>query len=176
MEKLFKNSQPYAVVELTKVAAVLTGRMEAQKPLVGVDAVENGTLLEVTKDGIQLPTSLTGRIGIHWSEEQLYEDYQGRGDFRLEAPKQPRVFYLEVGDRLETNAVLAGAFLDVADAKENAVYGVPTIGEEAGGYITLVDDLIDMDDYSTVLEIVSFITLPNGEKGIKFEVAKGGNQ
>jgi phosphoglycolate phosphatase-like HAD superfamily hydrolase len=161
----------YAVVETNHVAAVRTGQIKAQYPLAdAVSAAENGQLLvvdDVAKE-VRFPADATEAAWLHASEERLYEAHLGREAFILESPNYPRMMKLAVGDIFETNAVELGeTYADVAAAKAAGAIGVPS----ANGDILLAQPSVD-DSEGIVLKIVEAVTLPNGQAGVKFAVAK----
>lgn len=161
----------YSVVETNHVAAVRTGEIKAQYPMsAALKAVgaQNGQLLtvnDVTKE-VGLPAAATAYVYLHASEEQLYESHLGRNAFIVMDPMYPRMMKLNVGDIFETNAVDLGLFADVAAAKASAKVGVPS----DSGDIELLAAAAGTE--VVVLDIVEWVTLPNGETGIKFAVAK----
>ena len=176
MAKLFTHPG-YAVVETTNVAAVRDGRMAAQyKMSTALDTAgaENGMLLAIndkTKE-IGFPSGVTANVGLHASDERIYEEHLGRNSFVVKSPNVPRVLYLAVGDKFETNAVEAGGTdIDtVANVKTflaaNPVYGVA----DATGRIKLSKTLAGTE--KVALEVVEFVKLPNNQEGIKFVVVK----
>jgi len=164
----------YSVVETNHVAAVRTGQIKAQYPMsTALKAVgaQNGQLLtvnDVTKE-VGLPGSANVMVYLHASEERMYENHLGRNAFIVKDPNYPRMLKLSVGDIFETNAVDLGAFLTVAaaqDAATGATVGVPS----TSGDIKLLASAAGTE--LVVLNIVEWVTLPNGEVGIKFAVAK----
>ena len=160
----------YSVVETNHVAAVRTGEIKAQYPMsAALKAVgaQNGQLLtvdDVNKE-VGLPGSAAVMVYLHASEERIYESHLGRNSFIVTDPNYPRMMKLSVGDIFETNAVDLGAFADVAAAKAGATVGVPSTNRD----ITLLAAAAGTE--KVVLDIVEWVTLPNGEQGIKFAVA-----
>lgn len=164
----------YAVVETNHVASVRDGLIKAQYVLDGVaktNGVENGMLLEVSEANkkVFLPSIDTNYVHLHASEERIYERHLGRKTAIVQGEQMPKMVRLTEGDIFETNAVDLDGFGDVENAKANGKYGVPSIT----GFIKLVeeDDLADtLSSYAVVLQVLDWITLPNGEVGIKFLV------
>lgn len=172
----FLDTTKYSVVETNHVAAVRTGQIKAQYPM--SDALkalgaQNGQLLvvdDVAKE-VGLPNDETAAAWLHASEERIYEEHLGRDSFIVKDPNYPRMMKLAVGDIFETDAVsadigVAATYADVDAVKAGATVGVPS----ATGDI----ELLTASDGSEgiVLNIVEWVTLPNGKEGIKFAVAK----
>ena len=164
----------YSVAETNHVAAVRTGQIKAQYPMssaLKAVGAQNGQLLtvdDVNKE-VGLPANGNAYVWLHVSEERLYESHLGRNAFIVQDPNYPRMLKLEIGDIFETNAVELGDFATVAAAKNEstgATVGVPS----ATGDIKLLATAAGTE--TVVLDIVEWITLPNGEIGIKFAVAK----
>lgn len=160
----------YSVVETNHVAAVRTGQIKAQYPMdeaLAAVGAQNGQLLVVSDvdKKVSLPEDGDAMVWLHASEERLYESHLGRNAFIVTGPNYPRMMKLAVGDIFETNAVELGDFATVAAAKTGAKVGVPS----ATGDILL---LAAATTEAVVLDIVEWVTLPNGEQGIKFAVAK----
>lgn len=158
----------YAVVETNHVNAVRTGEIKAQYPLNGIDSVENGTLLQVHDKAkkVTVPANTEAEVYLHASEERLYDEHLGRNRFRLEGPDNyPKMLKLTPGDIFETNAV----DLNSNDYKAANLFGIAA-GDK--GYIKLVTFNNIPAKTKCVLEVIDWITLPNGEKGVKFLVVQ----
>lgn len=156
MTRLAKDGT-YSVVETNHVSAVRTGNMKAQYEMEeGLDALQNGMI--VTVDDVAKEVKIAGATDtmyLHASEERLYENHLGRNAFILTRPNLPRVLKLEEGDIFETNAVAYSGSLEDAKALK--------AGEvNADGDIELGS--------AGRLSVVEWVTLPNGEPGIKFAV------
>lgn len=175
MAKLFDLKGNYTVVETTNVAAVRTGRMASQYEMSSALAAlgaQQGQLLvidDIAKE-IGLPANANDLVGLHASDERVYEEGKGRNSFIVKAPNLPRVMRLEVGDKFETNAVEQGTGLTTTaqiatQLGSGKVYGIP----DTSGNIKLAKTV---DAEKVVLEMVEFVTLPNNEPGIKFVVTK----
>lgn len=168
------NNSGYCVIETNHLSAVRTGEIKAQYPCVGMDYIENGMLLYVDEDQESVRPVHDSKefCYLHASEERVYDTGKGRNDWRLDCSSQiPRMFKLEEGDIFETDAVKFTNFADEDEARDDAVYGIPN----SSGYIELISAAqaaaLDVEtDFSTVLEIVDWVTLPNGDDGIKFSV------
>ena len=171
----FLDTTNYSVVETNHVAAVRTGQIKAQYPMsedLKAVGAQNGQLLvvdDVAKE-VGLPGDATAVAWLHASEERLYESHLGRDKFIVTDPNYPRMMKLAVGDIFETDAVSADisaeGFADVAAVKSTAKVGVPS----ETGDIELLTAAAGTE--GVVLDIVEWVTLPNGKEGIKFAVAK----
>lgn len=170
----------YSVVETVNIAAVRDGRMISQYKLsTALDAAgaENGQLLSfdhVAKE-VGLPASGNAYVGLHASDERVYETGKGFNDFVVHNPNLPRVIILAEHDKFETNAVTVAAAATSIDtvtklksvlaAGTTPVYGRPS----TSGDIELVTTLGGSE--TVVLRAVSVISLPNGQEGVRFVVA-----
>ena len=171
MARLF---DAYGVIETNDVSAVRTGRVKAQYPFVGEGDLENGMLLvqDNLRKQIRKPHTGTEMCYLHASEEQLYETHLGRRHWKLGSEQRARIFKLTVGDIFETNAVDKGAYDNKAAVEadlENNIFGIP----DSSGLIKLVNNATGTNALSThcvVLQMIEFVTLPNGNDGIKFVV------
>lgn len=162
------NQSNYCVVETTKVASVKGGPMIAQYELddtLKATGVQNGMLLAVdhATRKVKLATDATEEVYLHASEEQIYNDYEGRENFILKSPKLPRLLAIGETDTWESDAVELNG-LTVATA------AVAVVG--ADGFATLQDGTYDYSGDAKVMN-VSPVTLPNGKAGAKFTVIKG---
>ena len=167
MARLVKEG--FSVVETNHVAAVRTGQIKAQYPMdeaLATVGAQNGQLLVVddVAKKVSLPANGDALVWLHASEERIYESALGRNAFIVKEPNYPRMLKLSVGDIFETNAVDLGGFADIAAAKAGAKVGVPS----ETGDIKLLD--VPTGTEAVVLEIVEWVSLPNGEQGIKFVV------
>jgi hypothetical protein len=162
------NTSNYCVVETTKVAAVKGGPIIAQYELddaLKATGVQNGMLLAVdhATRKVKLADDATEVVYLHASEEQIYNNFEGREHFILKAPKLPRLYAIQEGDVWETDAVEMNSL--------TAVTGVLAV-VGADGFATLQAAAYD---YSADVKVmaVSPVTLPNGKPGFKFTVIKG---
>ncbi|NCC88071.1 MAG: hypothetical protein EOM05_09445 [Clostridia bacterium] len=177
MARLF-NFQGSAVVETTNLSAVRAGEMISQYKMAAALAntgVQNGQLLvfnHATKE-VTFPSSGTDYVVLAASEERQYQSSQGLNTFKTTGKNLPRLSFLKRGDKFETNAVDAGSFTSVAEAKDpqfGAKFGIP----KTNGDIELYPQLPGDATYKTVLGVVDFVTLPNNEPGIRFVVLQSG--
>ena len=176
----------YSVVELTHVAALKTGRIEAQLPLNSTDFAstnaENGMLLKVDRvaGSVDLPDAVTdGGIYLHYSEEKNYSvDSLGLNKFSLpySATLYPRMYALEVGDTFITNGIVYSdsSYADddavdtlLAAIASTTVYGIPS----TTGRIQLVEAAA-LASAKTQLKVIAVTTLPDGNWAVEFEVLK----
>ncbi|QSF43277.1 hypothetical protein [Paenibacillus tianjinensis] len=175
---IVKQPSVYGVVELNMLQAVNTGGIKVQYPLDATDfasiPAENGMLLVVDDFAgtVKKPTGVTSAVWLHASVEKDYEG-KGRKYFAVNRGEfLPRVLQLNVGDTFETNAfeydnaTYATYAAVVAAISSSVVYGVPS----TTGYIRIVAAPAGTE--TVVLKAVKGVTLPNGEKGLKFAVSK----
>ena len=165
------DSPGFAVVETNHINSIRTGEIKAQYPCIKPDWIENGMLLRVDDVAkiVKRASDPKQYCHLHASEERIYNSMFGRNSWRLNCQKEiPKMLKLSEGDIFETDAVLFDNFADEAEARDDAVYGIP----DATGYIQLVpaNHANILTDYSTVLKIVEWIHLPNESPGIKFVV------
>jgi len=165
MATLFTTNYP--VIETNRIAAVRTGQFISQYPLGASlpNGAQQGMLLRVVDQKVELPAAATDQVYLHMSEETMYEEHLGREHFKLTAPRLPRLAALNITDIFETNAVEMNAF-NTGNAK-----GKLGIASTAG-YISLVATATDVTAHKVVLEVLDVVSLPNGKPGIKFGVVK----
>lgn len=178
MAKLF-NHAGYSVVETTNVAAVRNGRMVSQYEMstaLDTAGAQNGMLLAIDDIGkeVGLPANANAIVGLHASDERVYEEGKGLNTFIVKKPNLPRVMRLAIGDKFETNAVeQGGTDLDTPANAKAYLAGDPIYGiADATGNIKLSKTLAA--EVVVGLQVVEFVTLPNGEEGIRFVVVKAG--
>jgi hypothetical protein len=162
------NTSKFCVVELSNVAAVRTGEIVSQ---IVQDAglktagMQQGMLYFVDYENkvVKLPTGSTQPVYLHASEEQMYNDFEGREDFILKAPKMPRLYKLTVGDVIYTDAIeLAGLTVATAKFAVAANDGFATLKNSA--YVHTADPVVFL--------VEAAITLPNGKPGARLRVIK----
>ena len=188
----------YATLELNQVAFPKTGMVVSQTPLGAaftVDApCENGMWVVADKaaGAINAPAAATDKpIGIVYTAEKEYDDYHyGLQTFgRKIAGDYPRVGILGIGDTVTTNClqyddsvfqavttsgsektseeVLFEA-LEAATAPASAapLYVVPVTG-------SAVPKIAKSAPGSGIYgKIVKFYTVPNGERGVKYQIIR----
>lgn len=170
MAQLFTKNP---VVETNHVAAVRKGEYTCQYPAKGQVELMNGMLvvIDFAKKEIKKPATGLEFCSMVVSEEQIYEGHLGRNGFSTKSPKLPKVCGLTKGDIFETNALDMGTFTTVDLAKTGAKFAIPT----ASGYAKLIDAAAGataLTANATVLQLIEWVKLPNGEQGVKFLVAK----
>ncbi len=173
--------EKYASLELNQVAFPKTGLVISQTPL---DAAfteaapcENGmwVLADKAAGTIKAPAALTDKpIGIVYTAEKEYDvrDY-GLKNFAQVGGDYPRVGIMSVGETYTSNCfqynnttyttfAALEAILNAADT--TPVY----VGQVAG---SAVPQLTATKPASGVVgKVVKYYTMPNGEKGIKYQI------
>ena len=183
----------YATLELNQVAFPKTGMVVSQVPLgeeFTLDApCENGMWVVADKAAgvINSPAAATNKpIGIVYTTEKEYDDYHyGLQTFgRKIAGDYPRVGILGVGDTVTTNCLqyddetdfpavtttgsektsdeVLFAALEAIDT--TPMYVVPVAGS---GVPKLTATKPNSGIYA---KVVKFYTVPNGEKGVKYQI------
>ncbi len=174
----------YGQVELNNCAFRRDGRIEAQcapdTAFFSNAVVENGMLLGVDRVNrvvTAAPTDGSLPIALNYSAEHLYDERaNGLKDFYLNPTDDfwPRLGYLAVGDKFTTNCVSYdttayandSAFLSaLASYKTTALYG--GISEDGSIAVSSAAPTV-----GPVLRVVADTTMPDGTKGIMFQVYK----
>ena len=185
--------EQYASLELNQVAFPKTGMVVSQVPL-GADFTEaapceNGMWVVADKAaGVITPPSAQANaenlpIGIVYTAEKEYDmNHYGLKTFgRKIAGDYPRVGLLGIGDTVTTNCLQYDetVFVDAVGAKEHSalfaaledlkahpLYVVPVAGSP-------VPDIVKAAPATGIYaKIVKFYTVPNGEKGVKYQVIR----
>ena len=182
----------YATLELNQVAFPKTGMVVSQTPLgeeFTIDApCENGMWVVADKAAgtINSPAAATDKpIGIVYTAEKEYDDYHyGLQTFgRKIAGDYPRVGILGVGDTVTTNCL---------QYDDNEFAAVTTTGSEKTSDEVLFAALEAIDttpmyvvpvansgvpkltatkpNSGIYAKVVKFYTVPNGEKGVKYQI------
>ena len=179
----------YASLELNQVAFPKTGMVVSQTPLgtafTKAAPCENGMWVVADKaaGSIKAPTAATSKpIGIVYTAEKEYDDYHyGLKNFgRKVAGDYPRVGILGVGDTVTTNCLQYDeansgdhAFANFA-ALETALAAIGTtplyVGIAASGNKAVPQILKSAPESGIYGKIVKYYTVPNGEKGIKYQI------
>lgn len=175
----------YATLELNQVAFPKTGMVVSQTPLgtaFTIDApCENGMWVVADKaaGAINAPAATTDKpIGIVYTAEKEYDDYHyGLARFgRKIAGDYPRVGILGIGDTVTTNCFQYDttdfaneAAIDTyfATASNVAYVVIPASG------VKCVPQLVKTlpQNYDGIYgKVVKYYTVPNGEKGIKYQI------
>lgn len=176
--KLYPNSGN-PVIESNDLTAVKIGSFKSQYPFDKADGnkmLDNGTAVIVDEANKKIKRPTTGKevVGLHMSEERIYESHLGRKSFQLNGDVNiPRVGKLFKDDVFETNAVVMETTLDKADATHavahtDGYWRLLTAAELTG------DGAVDLAEYAVVLIPSEEVMLPNGTLGFRFVVDKAG--
>ena len=176
--------EQYASLELNQVAFPKTGMVVSQTPL-GSDFTEsapceNGMWVVADKaaGAIKAPTAVTDKpIGIVYTTEKEYDIFHyGLKTFgRKVAGDYPRVGILGLGDTVTTNCLqydettyatflALESALETAAAGGTAMYVVPVAGSPVPALSASVGSA------TTYGKVVKYYTVPNGEKGVKYQI------
>lgn len=183
--------EQYASLELNQVHFPQSGMVVSQTPLGNAFTVnapcENGMWLvaDKSKGYLAAPTNTADTpIGIVYTTEKEYDTFHyGLKTFgRKIAGDYPRVGIFGLGDTVTTNCLQYDAeeFVDEQDAPEASalyealeacettpVYVVPVAGSPVPK-LTGTKPVTAM----TYGKVTKFYTVPNGEKGVKYEIVK----
>ena len=174
--------EKYASLELNQVAFPKTGMVVSQVPLGSAfteDApCENGMWVVADKAAgvIAAPAAATAKpIGIVYTAEKEYDEFNyGLKNFgRKVAGDYPRVGILGIGDTVTTNCLQYDTtnFANEA-ALETALNAIATtplyVGIKAGSAIPEI--VKNAPANGPVAKIVKYYTVPNGEKGVKYQI------
>ena len=185
--------QKYASLELNQVAFPKTGMVVSQVPLAATFTeaapCENGMWVVADKAAgvIDVPSAaedaVNAPIGIVYTAEKEYDAmHYGLKEFgRKIAGDYPRVGILGVGDTVTTNCLQydENEFKDALGAKEHSaliaalealdtypLYVVPVTGSGVPKITKLAPST------GIYAKVVKYYTVPNGEKGVKYQVIK----
>ena len=191
--------EQYATLELNQVAFPKTGMVVSQTPLGSAftkDApCENGMWVVADKaaGAINAPAAATDKpIGIVYTAEKEYDDYHyGLKTFgRKVAGDYPRVGILGVGDTVTTNclqyddsvfqavttpgsektsAEVLDAYLSALD-NSNKAYVVISAKNGAKAGVPEIVKTLPVNYAGVYGRIVKYYTVPNGEKGVKYQI------
>lgn len=171
----------YGQVELNNVAFRRDGRIEAQCAPNATDfksiPVENGMLLAVDDANrcVKLPTDDSLPIALVYSTEHMYDERTpGLKNFKLNGSDDffPRLGYLSVGDKWRENCICYDddefASEDLLITALKACATTPVYGmADASGAIKVSKTA---GTFGPKLKVVAFDTMPDGQKGVKFQV------
>ena len=183
----------YATLELNQVAFPKTGMVVSQTPLseeFTIDApCENGMWVVGDKAAgvIAAPAAATDKpIGIVYTAEKEYDDYHyGLARFgRKIAGDYPRVGLLGIGDTVTTNCLQYDAGQGAAFADFNALdtYLSGDLSGTNKAYVIIPSGQDDIKCVPQIVKslpsgyagiygrIVKYYTVPNGEKGVKYQI------
>jgi hypothetical protein len=171
----------YGIVITTHVAGVKTGEVNIQYALNATSfastPAQNGMLLaenHVAKT-LDLVSATTERVGLVASVEKMYDESDmSLGNFRINLGEfLPRIYTLNVNDKFITNNFKYddGTYADYA-----ALAAVVAAGTTVYGYTSTTGQIsvVAAQDANAVIELraVAAVTLPSGEKGLKFVCVK----
>lgn len=179
----------YASLELNQVAFPQTGMVVSQVPLgeeFTIDApCENGMWVVADKaaGAINSPAAATDKpIGIVYTAEKEYDDYHyGLQTFgRKIAGDYPRVGILGIGDTVTTNCLQYNTtdfadedalFEALGSIDTTPLYVIPGVAANGTTTSKAVPAIAKTKPNSGIYaKIVKFYTVPNGEKGVKYQI------
>lgn len=182
--------EQYASLELNQVAFIKTGMVVSQTPL-GPKFVEGGSgnygvcengmwvLADKSKGIIDAPAAVTDTpIGIVYTSEKEYDrSHYGLKTFgRKIAGDYPRVGIFGLGDTVTTNCL---QYDDAEFSTEQDLYDALAAYETTPVYVIAVAGspvpklTASINGYTgPVAKVTKFYTVPNGEKGVKYEIIK----
>lgn len=187
--------EKYASLELNQVAFPKTGMVISQTPLsedfTAAAPCENGMWVSADKgNGVIKPLAAATEtpVGIVYTAEKEYDDYAiGLKNFgRKVAGDYPRVGILGVGDTVTTNCLqydagqgAAFADFDALDtylsgdlSGTNKAYVVVPSGQNDVKCIPQIVKSLPNGYTGAYGRITKYYTVPNGEKGVKYEMLR----
>jgi hypothetical protein len=175
--------EKYASLEMNRAAYLKTGMVVSQTPLgeefTKDSPCENGMWVNADKSvgTIDSVKAVTDMIGIVYTAEKEYDDYHyGLKHFgRKIAGDYPRVGILGLGDTFTTNCLQYddSEYSDFA-ALEEALKGI----KDAPVYVVPVANspvpklTASKPAEGTYGTVVKYYTVPNGEKGVKYNIVR----
>lgn len=172
----------YASLEINNAAFQKNGHVLSQSPLgeeyTEASPCENGMwVAAVTAPGALHPVAaVTDPIAIVYTAEKEYDfTHYGLNKFYAVAGSYPRAGIMTVGDKFTTNCFCYDSeeFADVpaleaafAAAATTPVYVVPVANEKTPKVTKT------LPASGLVARVVKYYTVPNGEKGIKYEIIR----
>jgi hypothetical protein len=176
--------EQYATLELNQVAFPKTGMVVSQTPLgdaFTADApCENGMWVVADKavGKINAPAAATDKpIGIVYTTEKEYDImHYGLKTFgRKVAGDYPRVGILGIGDTVTTNCLQYDTTDYANDAAlDTALKAIDTaemyVGICAGSAVPQLFPKAKKPASGPVGKVVKYYTVPNGEKGVKYQI------
>ena len=176
----------YASLELNQVAFPKTGMVVSQLPLdntfTAAAPCENGMWVVADKAAgeISAPAAVDDAlIGIVYTTEKEYDPYHyGLQTFgRKVAGDYPRVGLLGVGDTVTTNCLQYDTSDFANDAAlDTALKAIDTtplyVGIAAGSAVPQILKAADLPEAGIYAKIVKYYTMPNGEKGVKYQIVR----
>lgn len=179
--------EKYASLELNQVAFPKTGMVVSQVPLgdefTEANPCENGmwVLADKAAGVITSVAAVTDApVGIVYTAEKEYHNFdRGLKNFKQVAGDYPRVGILGMGDTVTTNCLQyddeefedetgaaehSALFAALEDIANNPLY-VVIVAESPIPQITA-----DKPNSGTYGKVVKYYTVPNGEKGVKYQI------
>lgn len=153
--------------------------LEGQEGIDGKRYAENGMILAVDKASgkVKLPGSGMYPLALHYSTEHMYDERKKNlGSWYLPAGTfYPRMGYLQRGEIFTTNCLCydTDEFADdkaLTDALAGSIEGLYGIPSEIGA-IKITRNPGDATKTRVVLNVAKYYTMPNGDPGVKFQVA-----
>lgn len=174
--------EKYASLELNQVAFPKTGMVVSQTPLDAKFAAdgdygvcENGMWVVADKAAgtIKAPAAADDSpIGIVYTAEKEYDNYNiGLKNFKKEAGAYPRVGIFGLGDTVTTNCLQynESTYATFA-ALETALNGGTQFYVKAVADSAVPELTASAPTAGTFGKVVKYYTMPNGEKGIKYQI------
>lgn len=125
-----------SILDAELLNADFTGEGVFQEVTMGMDKLENGQIVTISKKVAGTPTAVGDKVYLHYSEPEIYESYLGKETWAKVKGKgsDARFFVLKDGDIIATNAAVFDT-TDFADLtalkvalKAGQVYAVPYAG------------------------------------------------
>jgi len=178
----------YATLELNQVAFPKTGMVVSQTPLSDdftlAAPCENGMWVVADKAAgvIAAPAAATDKpIGIVYTTEKEYDMYHyGLQTFgRKIAGDYPRVGLLGIGDTVTTNCLQynesefandAALFTALEDIATTPLYVIPGVAGATAVEKAVPQITASKPGSGIYAKVVKFYTVPNGEKGVKYQI------
>ena len=183
--------EQYATLELNQVAFPKTGMVVSQTPLgdafTAQNPCENGMWVVADKAAgvIKAPAAVTDKpIGIVYTAEKEYDMYHyGLKTFgRKIEGDYPRVGILGVGDTVTTNCLQYDTTNFANDAALDTYLSGDLTAASTAAYVVVkagsaIPEIVKSlpQNYAGVYgRIVKYYTVPNGEKGVKYQIVSLG--
>ena len=183
--------EQYATLELNQVAFPKTGMVVSQTPLgdafTAQNPCENGMWVVADKAAgvIKAPAAVTDKpIGIVYTAEKEYDMYHyGLKTFgRKIEGDYPRVGILGIGDTVTTNCLQYDTTNFANDAALDTYLSGDLTAASTAAYVIVkagsaIPEIVKSlpQNYAGVYgRIVKYYTVPNGEKGVKYQIVSLG--
>lgn len=177
--------EKFASLELNQVAFPKTGMVVSQMPLgeafTAAAPCENGMWVVADKavGVLNAPTAATNKlIGIVYTAEKEYGDgHTGLKNFGYKiAGDYPRVGILALGDTVTTNCLQYDTSVFANDAALDTYLSGDLSASATAAYVTVeanspIPKIVKTNPGSGIVgRIVKYYTVPNGEKGVKYQI------